>query len=303
MGQGFGNNGFGNRKERQRMLFVASAGLAFSLLVIMLVVLNYQSDVSAGGVIKSSETLIPDLGSIKIWVADVPVKRGDKLSDVPFRQVSWPRNTVPAGAILDRSEAKDMYAKMALPANSPIERINLTNQPIQDTLPVTPGNRAVTIDVNATSSNEGLTLPGTRVDVVLTAMVDKNISSQLIVQNARVLAAGGDTKTQSERGNLDRQGGQGNSQIRTVTLDVSVQEALKINTARQMGSLNLLMRGGGDDKIAINEPIDGKDFEDKNLQKNSKTKCVKGHVRVEGKGEMQINCDGSWTSLESSAVH
>ena len=61
----------------------------------------------------------------------------------------WPRTQVPEGAVLDVSELTSFYAKEALQPGVPVQRRHLTRQPNTSVLSVTPGNRAVTIKVDA----------------------------------------------------------------------------------------------------------------------------------------------------------
>lgn len=298
MGQAFGQHGAQKKKnERDRLLFIAAAGLAFSLLVIMLVVLNLQSDASAkdpGLGNMSAELSPPAVGTVTLYVLDRPARAGQKLAEIPLKEVFWPRNQVPEGALRDRAEFKEQYAKIDLPAGIPLQREHLTAQPALATLPVTPGNRAVTIEVDATSGLEGLALPGTRVDVVLTYMKDGQLTSKIIVQNAIVLSSGGDTTAVSNKEDV---GKRVSTPARTVTLDVSTRDALEISTARQLGRLGLTMRAGGDNNLApdleVNaDQVGGGTLKKKPVEKVVSSTCTRGHYRINGK-EFQLNCDGT----------
>jgi len=299
MNGGFSRGGLGARKsERDRLLFVAAAGLAFALLVIMVVLISYKSNVEASKT-ESAQNAVPNLGTVKIVVPERVVKVGERLEDVPMREINWQRSAVPQGAVFDKAELKGQYARAVLASNQPIERSNITLQPIQATLPVTPGNRAVTIDVDATSGLEGLALPGTRVDVVLTYMESGQLASRVIVQNARILSAGGDTKTASEREVFGKMGG--SYQARTITLDVSPRDALSITTSRQAGRLSLIMRSAEDNSTSDTVQLDQGDItggpSDKSNKKNQGNNCVRGHFKSNGQ-EYQINCDGTIVTVD-----
>jgi pilus assembly protein CpaB len=291
---GFGSGGSMRRGDRDRLLFVAAAFMAFSLLVIMLVVLNYQSDASAGNkAVAPVANAIPNLGTVKVLVPEKPIKAGQKLSEATYREMFWPRNNIPEGAIMDKSEVKDMYAKVDFPAGQPITRTNFTNQINQMTLPVTQGNRAVTIDVDATSGIEGFAQPGTRVDVVLTYTDGGQLTSEVIVQNARVLSAGGETKTGSDRPGWDSAA----RSVRTITLDVAPQDALKITTSRQLGRLNLMMRSEDDNNATTDISYGQKQLGNTSKNTTKTTRCSKGHVKVNGE-EWSVGCDGTLSSLQ-----
>jgi pilus assembly protein CpaB len=295
--------------DKEKILYFAAAGLSFSVLIVMLFVINHQNDASAKDQVMSS-SIVPNVGTVTLYVPERPIRVGQKLTEIPLKEAYWPRNQVPDGAIRDKEELKNLYAKVDLPAGMPLQRDHLTSQSMQATLPVTPGNRAVTIEVDATSGLEGLALPGTRVDVVLTYEESNELTSKIIVQNARILSSGGDTTTVAERGMFEKKSsssgltGDTMMAFKTVSLDVSTRDALKISTARQLGRLSLTMRAPEDSKISseieVNANEVGNNEGGKRIksEKSFNTSCTKGHYRVNGK-EFQLNCDGSRMMIEN----
>ncbi|MCB0336449.1 MAG: Flp pilus assembly protein CpaB, partial [Bdellovibrionales bacterium] len=155
---------------------------------------------------------------------------------------------------------------------------------------------AVTIEIDSQSSVEGWARPGTKVDVTLTYMSNQELTSKVIVQNARVLSYGGDATLVTDHfGSLNRKSVKPGS---TITLEVSPGDALKIQTSKQLGSLSLLMRAPEDDKAAAVTEVD------RNLIDGAKAKiepqvktCKRGKMRLEGK-EYIIDCDGSIAQLD-----
>ncbi len=294
-----GNNSvFRRRGDRERLLFFAAAGLACSLLVIMAVVLNYKTDASARSDMapRASDALPQQVGSVTLFAPDKNIPSGTKLSDTSFREVYWPRHQVPEGAVMDKAEIRGKFAKVNLPAGMPIQKSSLTAEALSVSLPLTPGNRAISIGVDATSSLEGHALPGTRVDVVLTFYENSALTTKVIVQNARVLSAGGDMKSASERSPIER-----TSPSKTITLDVSPSDALKIQTANQLGKISLIMRSSEDDKTTAITEMSQNDLGDpsakkKPVEKDAKA-CNKGKVRI-GSTEYLVGCDGAIRQVE-----
>lgn len=283
-----------SRREKERLLFVAAAGLAFSLLVVMVIVVNLQSDASAGTQIASNSINTGSLnGSVSLFVPESTIHSGQKLSDVTLKEVSWPRNQVPDGAILDRSEVKDYYAKLELQPGVPLRRDFFTKEKPQiSILDVTPGNRAVTLDIDQTSGLEGLALPGMKVDIVLTYFEQGELTSKVIVQNARILAIGSDTTPASDRPGFEQKL---NEMARTATVDVAAKDALKISTARQLGKLTLVMRAPDDNLVSPEVEVNANDVGSglgKGRKGDKSTNCVRGRFRVNGQ-EYQLNCDGT----------
>jgi pilus assembly protein CpaB len=285
------------RNDRERLLFVAAAGLAFSLLVVLFVVFSFSSRSEQKEVAATNTNSIPSaIGTVTLLTPDRLIRAGTKLSEVSFKEVYWPRNQVPDGAVRDIDEMKQLFAKVDLQSGVPIQRSQLASEAVQTTLPVTPGNRAVAFEVDATAGIEGHVLPGTRVDVVLTYYEQGNLISKVIVQNARVLSYGGDFTPVEKRtvvSNSVRQ------TSRTITLDVAPKDALQITTARQLGRLSLIMRSSEDEKGLVKT-----DFSQDEIDKSARTardkraagNCMKGTARM-GDREYLVGCDGSLSEV------
>jgi pilus assembly protein CpaB len=99
--------------------------------------------------------------------------------------------------------------------------------------------RAIAIPVTTSGASTGLVSPGDRVDVILTQAfkndppLTRRSVSETIVENLRVLAIDApDTKP----------GGAGNGFGRTVTLEVTPEQAERINVATELGKLSLTLR-------------------------------------------------------------
>jgi pilus assembly protein CpaB len=134
-----------------------------------------------------------------------------------------------------------------LAAGDPIRRGGIIRPGERDFLKVVlgPGTRAIAIPVSTGGASTGLVSPGDRVDVILTQSFKhdsgnetKNIPltrrslSETVVQNLRVLAIDAiDTKPQPN-------GGFG----RTVTLEVTPDQAELINVSTELGKLSLTLR-------------------------------------------------------------
>ena len=99
--------------------------------------------------------------------------------------------------------------------------------------------RAIAIPVTTSGASTGLLSPGDRVDVILTQSfkndppLTRRSVSETVVENLRVLAIDSpDTKPS----------GAGNSFGRTVTLEVTPEQAERINVATELGKLSLTLR-------------------------------------------------------------
>ena len=155
-----------------------------------------------------------------------------------------------------RTSVYGAVLRHSLGAGEPIRRDDIVKPGDRDFLQVvlTPGERAIAIPVATGGASTGLLSPGDRVNVILTQNFKNDASQDLrntpltrrsvaetVVENLRVLAVDApDTKPAgvaagAANGNFGR----------TVTLEVTDDQAEKINVATELGKLSLTLRGVG----------------------------------------------------------
>jgi pilus assembly protein CpaB len=110
---------------------------------------------------------------------------------------------------------------------------------------LSPGMRAVTINVDAASGSSGLIWPGDRVDLILTQMnndpgasLGRRISAHTVLSNVRVVAIDSQLISASNRNvtaSLD-------AQNRTVTLEVDEEQAQRVSVGMRLGRLSVSVR-------------------------------------------------------------
>jgi pilus assembly protein CpaB len=300
MSSGFGMQRQLGKEERAKFLLFAAVGLVISLIVVLIVVMNYKSRLSQAAVVDPNA----QLGSLTVFLAEQPVYIGQRLSDVSLREASWPRQQASEDVVTDLSQLQGMFAQIDIPQGVPLTKKYLTETSPISTLPVTPGNRAITIEVDATTGLEGLALPGTRVDVFLTYSKEGELTTKVIVQNARVLSSGGSTSSfnQQQQLPLDQRVVRPRPVARTITIDVAPKDALRISTARQLGRLSLVMRSNEDTGKARDIEFDAGQFEGEDVKSKREASaaagCTRGHYKVNGI-EFQLNCDGTRMQLHN----
>jgi pilus assembly protein CpaB len=192
----------------------------------------------------------------EILVATVPLAAGTLLraQDVTWQLVARPvepgeivrpsdgaRQTKPE---IDEETRAVVYGAAMRPAHDtaagePIRRGSIVRPGDRDFLQVvlTPGARAIAIPVTTGGASTGLLYPGDRVDVILTqnfkgegTTITRRSVSETVVENLRVLAIDAlDVKS-------------GGSFGRTVTLEVTPEQAEKVNVATELGKLSLTLR-------------------------------------------------------------
>ena len=110
---------------------------------------------------------------------------------------------------------------------------------------LSPGMRAVTINLDAASGSSGLIWPGDRVDLILTQMnndpgasLGRRISAHTVLTNVRVVAVDSQLVSAPNRNaaaTLDMQN-------RTVTLEVDEEQAQRVSVGMRLGRLSVSVR-------------------------------------------------------------
>ena len=204
----------------------------------------------------------------QVLVATLPLAQGTLLraQDVTWQgvAVATPGEIVrPSASALENNPELDgqiragVYGAVLrheLAAGEPILQAAIVKPGDRDFLQVvlTPGARAIAIPVATGGASTGLLTAGDRVDVILTqnfkndsaanAPLTHRSVSETVVENLRVLAIDApDTKTVPVAAN-PANGNFG----RTVTLEVSAEQAEQINVAAELGKLSLTLRSATD---------------------------------------------------------
>lgn len=195
-----------------------------------------------------------------VFVAQGPLKYGQRLTKEDVRAVAWPENAIPEGSFEDmavlfpentdelrvvlRQIEKD-EAIMALKITEPGEDTGLTSR-------LARGARAFTIKVDVSSGVSGFLRPGDRVDVYWTGRVnigrdsDKGEVTKLIEAGVQLIAI-----DQSAGGDLNE-----TTIARTVTVAISPQQVASLAQAQSTGNLSLSLVGAGDDTVASAIEVD-----------------------------------------------
>jgi pilus assembly protein CpaB len=154
---------------------------------------------------------------------------------------------------LDQQTRAEVYGaalRAGVTAGDPIRRSAIVKPGDRDFLRIvlSPRARAIAIPVATGGASTGLLYPGDRVDVILTQTFknDERLThrsvSETVVESLRVLAVDASDSKPT---------GVSNSFGRTVTLEVTPEQAEKINVAAELGKLSLTLRSiSGTDGVA-----------------------------------------------------
>lgn len=196
----------------------------------------------------------PPIAVSQVLVASGNLQPGEPLAAGQVHWQKWPTANVDPGFITDANGMSLAAAVTGTVVRAPI----VTDEPITFSKIVKsdaagfmaatlrPGMRAVSIGVSVVSVAGGFVQPNDRVDIILTETLGDNpkrVSARIVLSDVRVLA-------------MDQASGNSNqkavSDVKTVTLELSPQQAQSVARAQASGTLSLALRALGDQDGALN---------------------------------------------------
>lgn len=237
--------------------------------------ISYAPQANNGGETNTSAQITASpMQQIVMLAPKSAIAQGVKLTPDLFREIYVGRDMAPEGAVREFQSVEGYYARVDLPAGTPLVMANLQNTPLQQGIQkqLPEGYRAITLQVNTTSGVEGWATPGARVDVLMTYRDsnDGQYKTRLAVENATVISYNG-SAVNMKAGAIDLNPVH-YSDSATVTLAVPFESALKISTARAMGTLSLILRNTGDVTSTGEVQWSQDDFENKDKSKSQAKK-------------------------------
>ncbi|MEM1303696.1 MAG: Flp pilus assembly protein CpaB [Planctomycetota bacterium] len=195
----------------------------------------------------------PTMETAPIYVALHNIKVGDPIDGGMVSLQEWPKDKIPPGAITQLENLEGRRPRTNIIAGETIlDGKLLAPGEFADPLThITPGMRLVTISVDAEKSAAGLLSPGDRVDVQWYVNRDErngimSATTKILLQDVRVFAI-----EQAVQRAAD--GGEARNIPKTVSLEVSTEQAAKIALAEAHGELSLIPRSPTDNATAAAE--------------------------------------------------
>ena len=243
-----------DKKLREKYLFAAATSISLLVSFAFIYFINRARTPTTVAVQDTAPVSISSLsvGTVSIYVPKNKIPLGSLLSGQELQERAYPRNMLPKEAVLKIADLAGKYAAVDLLPDIPIVASAISADPSDGSIHVSPGMRAVTVEVSAAEGNVGLVNPGSKVDLILTLFEDK--SSSMLMENIKVISRNGS----SERENDPRQR-QLNARL-VYTIEVSPKQALEIQTARRMGELSFALRNSAEKDGTKPETVNPKDL-------------------------------------------
>ena len=193
-------------------------------------------------IVQAAKPSNEDVSEVLVAEVDIPSGRFIKPQEVRWQR--WPSDDIPDNYIVKGNETKDVVV------GAVVRRGLVVGQPITDASVVKPGDRgflaavlspgmrAVSVPINATSGNSGLIFPGDRVDLILTQTLDGDTTrrvSETVLPDIRIIAMGVSTGDDPKKGKH-------HEKARTATLEVTPRQAESVALVTELGKLSLSLR-------------------------------------------------------------
>ena len=199
--------------------------------------------VGLGAVVLASRWLSQqaNVASSKVVVAAIDIDLGTPLTPQMLKIADWPKGSLPAGATEDIKKLDTRVVKTSLLRGEPVLESKLAPLGATGGLSavINPGNRAMTVRVNDVVGVAGFALPGNYVDIVVNTEdetakaenVNKSIS-KIVLEHILVLAVAQEQSRDETKPKV----------VNAVTLEVTPEQAEKLDLARSVGTLSLVLR-------------------------------------------------------------
>lgn len=194
-----------------------------------------------------------NIASTKVVVAAVDIELGSKINPQMLTTADWPSESVPAGAFEDAAQLQDRVVKTGVLRGEAIVDRKLSPVGTQGGLSavIAEGKRAMTVRVNDVVGVAGFALPGNYVDVMVNAQQERgrgeaaNQVSMTVLEQVLVLAVAQEAGRDETKPKV----------VSAVTLELSPADAEKLDLARSVGTLSLVLRNQLDKKPVVTTGI------------------------------------------------
>jgi pilus assembly protein CpaB len=208
---------------------------AIGLLILALMIGLAAAVYAAGWVSRQG-----NIASNQVVVAAVDIELGSKINPQMLTTTAWPSGSVPPGAFKDIKELQDRVVKVSVLRGDALLEGKLAPVGTQGGLSavIAEGKRAMTVRVNDVVGVAGFALPGNYVDVMVNAQQDRGKGeeakqiSKTVLEHVLVLAVAQESSRDDTKPKV----------VSAVTLELTLEDSEKLDLARSVGTLSLVLR-------------------------------------------------------------
>jgi pilus assembly protein CpaB len=177
----------------------------------------------------------------RVVVAAADIGQGTRIQPASLQLADWPAGALPPGAITDMKLLEGRIARGDIARGEPVLESKLAPAGTLGGLSavVASGKRAMTVGVNDIVGVAGFALPGNYVDILVNLAPTNNDLAQntgsiskIVLERILVLAVAQESAVDDNKPRL----------VNAVTLELTPNEVEKLDLARSIGSLSLVLR-------------------------------------------------------------
>ncbi len=171
-----------------------------------------------------------------VLVASSDMDLGQAITPTMLQSVQWPKGAVPAGAFDDPKKLEGRVVRISIFKGEPVLAPKLAPEGTKAGLDsvIKAGHRAITVKVNEVVGVAGFLAPGSYVDLLVNFRDERDKPmSRVVLERIMVLAIAQEAQRPDE--SKPRV-------VNAVTLEVTPEQAEKIDLARNIGTLSLILR-------------------------------------------------------------
>lgn len=184
----------------------------------------------------------------RVVVAVAAINQGSRLLPASLKLADWPAASVPPGAATDIAALEGRIAKAEILVGEPIIEAKLAPKGTLGGLSsvVAAGKRAMTVRVNDVVGVAGFALPGNYVDILVNLQATGNdlaaspSISKIVLERILVLAVAQESAVDDSKPRV----------VNAVTLELTPEQVEKLDLARSIGELSLVLRNQVDPQPA-----------------------------------------------------
>lgn len=174
---------------------------------------------------------------------------GQAITAPMLQTIAWPTSAIPAGAFNDPKKLEGRVVRTSIFKGEPVLAPKLSPEGTKaglDSL-IKEGHRAISVKVNEVVGVAGFLAPGSYVDLLVNIKDERDKQfSRVVLQRIMVLAVAQEAQRPDESKP---------KVVNAVTLEVTPEQAEKIDLARNIGELSLMLRNQVDTKDSTTDGV------------------------------------------------
>lgn len=189
-----------------------------------------------------------------VLVASRDMELGQAITPTMLESVPWPKGAVPTGAFDDPKKLEGRVVRVSIFKGEPVLSPKLAPEGTKAGLDsvIKEGHRAITVKVNEVVGVAGFLAPGSYVDLLVNFRDERDKPmSRVVLERIMVLAIAQEAQRPDETKPRV---------VNAVTLEVTPEQAEKIDLARNIGTLSLILRNQVDTVDAATDGIRQQDL-------------------------------------------